>query len=404
MNPVLRRVYCALVAVIVVGFLVAAGSAFRIQAARLRSLAQENARLSALAGKGQGSRIVPSSSLDIPEAPASKKTDVWAQVDPATVEAIQEALPFPVEDAYGVVGLGPGAAAVGIEIQKPGGQYRSVWRIDAEKGEVRLVSGPDDVTYGNAQYLSSWEKGFAVTTYRSPGEAVGSAYWEYYDQEGKRLATTFSGDYNADGAVVELSSGSKEWMVELVQDPCVSVGPSYMETGEYGPVPTTKLLALKVNGKSFPFPQPQATRCQLVYGGDYGPVNFWSPEFDGTAFHWDIQGISATVSESGKVAYHVLPVRYDNVAAYTGNSYHPDINNLYRTDGAGEHLVMDVRTDDTIAGLIRTFGDLRLKLSSEAPESLQYTFFAFDDWDGKRPLGKIRFDPDRKVFVDLEME
>ena len=38
-------------------------------------------------------------------------------------------------------------------------------------------------------------------------------------------------DYDADGAIVLLSSGSRKFSVELVQDPCVSVGLSYMETG-----------------------------------------------------------------------------------------------------------------------------------------------------------------------------
>ena len=42
-----------------------------------------------------------------------------------------------------MIELGPGIAVVGIEVRKPGGQqYRSVWRIDAEKGiSVRLRAG-----------------------------------------------------------------------------------------------------------------------------------------------------------------------------------------------------------------------------------------------------------------------
>jgi hypothetical protein len=299
---------------------------------------------------------------------------------------------------------GSGVAVVGVEVEKPERRYRSVWRIDAGKGDVRLVSGPDDVTYGSAQDFSSWKDGFAVLTFRSPGEAVGSVLSEYFDREGKRLATTFSGDYGADGATVLLSLGSKKFTVELVQDPCISVSPSYVETGEYGPIPTTKFRALKVDGKLFSFPRPQATRCQMVYGGDFGAVNFWPPEFDGAAFRWNIRGLSASLSGSGKLTYQALPSRYDDVSAYTGTSYHPDISNLYRTDQDGEHLVMDIRTDKTVAELVGKLGDLRLSLAPEASESLWYTFFAFEDWDEKRPLGKVRFDPTQKAFFDLEME
>jgi hypothetical protein len=336
-----------------------------------------------------------------PREPVVPSKDIWMNVSSSTVDLLKTFLPFKPEEVREAIELTPGVVAVDVESkQEPSSVYRSIWFVNANTKELKLIQEPLEVNLDNDRRLLKWSQGFIVETFMSPGEAVISTYNEYYDRSGRFIASSLSGDFDRDGASAEITFGKKKILVELEQQGCAN--PEQLHELNT-PTPTTTLLALRLNEKRVPFPHPVVVRCEWGYGDSLGPFGLRHVSFDGTQFTLDVDGFAANIGSDGRVVYVPTKPYYKDVWAIKTDAYRSEVNSLYRVDEYGEHLVLDdIRKDPVIEKLI-TLRQVDMQRETETADIVKYKLFDFEDPYYRTSIGAIVFDKTKKSFRDLEL-
>lgn len=166
----------------------------------------------------------------------------------------------------------------------------TVWFVDLEDKSLHKAWEGDESECMPAD-IDLWKKGFSLEqTFREcgPGKGSGPVYSrEYFDASGKSLGAMSVGDYEFFGQIK-----NADIHVRLqINDGCRVVGPIVSST----------VMGITVNGKSFSFPRTFSSPCDEIGPSDGYVISEARPEFDGSAFIFHFPTYVVRIPKSGEV-------------------------------------------------------------------------------------------------------